>query len=252
MKIGIALGGGGARGVAHLGVLKALEEMGIKPDVISGASAGSIVGAFIAAGMGAEEAFDLIKDDRFLDYAKIHIPVTGLFSLDKFEKNLEKTLPVSNFDELEIPLYVAVSNLNSGKVEYLEKGSLIQAVKASSSIPVLFSAVEIDGNMYVDGGLLDNLPYKPLLDKCDKVIAVDIFRSELNDKLDSLYDIAVRTFELSVSINREEARNDCTVLIEPEGLGDINILDNSDGGRIFELGYKSCMGMKDKIIQSIG
>lgn len=252
MKIGIALGGGGSRGVAHLGVLKALEEMGITPDVISGASAGSIVGSFIAAGMGPEETMELIKDDGFLDYAKINLPVAGLFTLDRFEENLRKTLPANDFKELEIPLYVAVSNLNSGKVEYIDNGDLIKAVKASCSIPVLFSPVEMGGSMYVDGGLLDNLPYRPLLDKCDKVIAVDIFRGELNNEIKSMLDVAVRTFELSVSINREEAEKSCAVLIQPEGLGEINILDNSEGEKVCDLGYKACMDMKDEILNAFG
>jgi NTE family protein len=116
---------------------------------------------------------------------------------------------------------------------------------------VLFSPGEIGGSLYVDGGLLDNLPYRPLVDKCDKVIAVDIFRGELNNEIKSMFDVAVRTFELSVSINREDAEKSCAVLIQLHGLGNINIIDNSQSERVYEIGYEACMDMKNEILNAV-
>lgn len=245
LKIGIALGGGGARGFVHLGVLKALEEKGIVPDIVSGASAGAIIGAFIASGKKPSEIMGLIKDSKFIDYAKLRVPTTGLFSLDNFEKNIHRDLEARYFSDLKLPFYVAVSNLNSGRVEYLKEGSLIPAIQASCSIPMLFSPVKINGELYVDGGLLDNLPYKPLIGKCDKIIAINILACGKINKIRNLKEVAVRTFELSVSINMELAQKECDILIEPTGLETFNILDNSNGEEMFKIGYDYCSKMND-------
>ncbi len=249
MKIGIALGGGGARGFVHLGVLKALEEKGITPDIVSGVSAGAIIGAFIASGKKPSEIMELIKYSKFIDYAKLSLPISGLFNLDHFAENIKKDLLAKNFSDLKLPFYVAVSNLHSGRVEYLEEGPLIPAIQASCSIPVLFSPVELNGKLYVDGGLLDNLPYKPLLDKCDKIIAINVLPSSKNNKIGNLIEIAARTFELSVSINRELTQKECDLLIEPPGLENFSILDNSDGEKMFRIGYDYCRKIENLQIQ---
>jgi len=245
LKIGIVLGGGGARGFVHLGVLTALEEKGIIPNIVSGVSAGAIIGAFIASGKKPSEIMKLIKDSKFIDYAKLRLPTTGLFSLDNFGKNIEKDLPARRFSDLKLPFYVAVTNLYSGKVEYLNEGPLIPAIQASCSIPMLFSPVEINGNLYVDGGLLDNLPCKPLIGKCDKIIAINVLACGKIDEIGNLKEIAARTFELSVSINRELAQKECDILIEPTGLETFSILDNSNGDEMFRIGYDYCIKMND-------
>ena len=243
MKIGIALGGGGSRGFVHLGVLKALEERGITADIVSGVSAGSIIGAFIATGKKPSEIMELIKSTKFIDYAKLTLPVNGLFTLNNFEKNIKRDLLARDFSDLKLPFYVAVSNLYSGKVEYLKEGSLIPAIKASCSILILFSPVEINTQLYVDGGLLDNLPYKPLIGKCDKIIAINILGCGETNKVGNLREVATRTFELSVSINREKTQKECDLLIEPSGLNCFNILDSGNAEELFSIGYNYCRSL---------
>lgn len=245
LKIGIALGGGGARGLVHLGVLTALEEKGIIPGIVSGVSAGAIIGAFIASGKKPNEIMGLIKDSKFIDYAKLGLPITGFFSLDNFERNIKKDLEARKFSDLLLPFYVAVTNLYSGRVEYLKEGPLIPAIQASCSIPVLFSPVEINGQLYVDGGLLDNLPYKPLINKCDKIIAINILANSKLNKIGNLIEVAARTFELSVSINKEITLKECDLLIEPTGLKSMNILENSDGEEMFSIGYDYCRKLEN-------
>lgn len=240
MKIGIALSGGGSKGFAHLGVLKALEEAGITPDIISGTSAGSIVGAFIASGKKPDEVLTLVKNNKFLDYAKVSLPRAGLFTLDNIEKSLKKHLTARFFSGLKIPLFVAVSNLNSGSIEYLRSGPLIPAIQASCSIPVLFSPVEIRDNLYVDGGLLDNLPYRPLIGRCDKVIAINIVAGQKNNEMRNVADVTTRVFEIIVNKDRTTARQECTLLIEPTGLEAYRILDTSHADEMFSLGYEYC------------
>ena len=235
--VGLVLGGGGAKGFAHLGVLKALEEKGISFDIISGVSAGAIVGVFLAAGKSVDEIMKLMKKNKFTDYAKVNLPVKGLMSLDNLKKNLEKHLSVREFKDLKYPFYVGVTDLKAGKIDYLSEGSLIPAVQASSSIPVLFSPVKIEGTVYVDGGLIDNVPIKPLIDKCDKLIAINIMPLTESEKVDNLVDIAVRTFQLSVNAVNDELKEKCDLFIEPEGLEEYHILDTDHADELFEIGY---------------
>lgn len=239
MKIGIALGGGGARGFAHLGVLKALEEKGIKPDMVSGASAGSIIGALLASGKSPDEIMTLVKGNRFMDYAKVNLPVNGLFTLGNFEERIKKYLP-ETFGGLTLPFYIAISNLYTGKVEYVNEGPLVPVIEASCSIPVLFSPVKIGDQLYVDGGLLDNLPYAPLIGQCDKIIAVTITGIEKREKIHNLLDVAVRTFELSVGEDRDELSDACDVVIMPKGLGGYSILDTGHADELYQIGYDAC------------
>lgn len=240
MKIGVALGGGGAKGFAHLGVLKALTEQGIKPEVISGTSAGSIVGAFVAAGMRPEEILELVKKHRFIDFAKMTLPGSGFFTLDNFEKLMERLLPAREFSDLKLPFWVSATNLYTGKVEYINEGPLIAAVKASCAIPVLFSPVRLGGQIYVDGGVLDNLPYAPLVERCDCVIAVNVNSESEVKRLGSLKGAVLRVFEIVANRDRDIAKQNCSLLIEPSGLARFKILETRHADELFEIGYKHC------------
>ena len=249
-KVGIALGGGGTRGFAHLGVLKALEEKGIKIDIVSGTSAGSIVGSLIAAGKTSEEIFKLMKENELTDFAKIKLPINGFMSLENMGKKLGKMLPGENFNDLKLPLHIAVTNMLTGKIEYISKGNIVKAVQASSSIPIIFSPVEINGKIYVDGGLLDNIPVKPLEDCCDVIIAVDIMPlGELEDgeKVEKLIDIAERIFEISTKSIDNDKLEICDYIIRVEGLEGFNILDSSHADEIYEIGYNHAKDMEIEI-----
>ena len=131
-KTGLVLSGGGTRGFAHLGAIAALKEQGITPDIISGTSAGAIVGAFIASGKSPEEVHKLLKMGGFFRYTKMHLPVDGLLRLDGLKEVLEKEISYKTVEELPIPLYITVSNLNKGVVEYLNEGPLSETVLAFS------------------------------------------------------------------------------------------------------------------------
>jgi NTE family protein len=243
-KIGIALSGGGVKGFAHLGVLKALEEKGIEADVLAGVSAGAIVGSFIAAGKKPAEVMKLINESDFFDFAKLSLPNRGIFTLDNMTENLEKSLGIKSFEELKIPFYVGAANLEKARMEYFSEGDLIKIIQASSSIPVLFSPVEINGDLYVDGGLFENLPVNPLLDKCDILIAVNVMAVNLNEKLDSITDIAVRTFQLKTIVNAEELKAKADIFIEPTGVEKYNILNTKYSQELYDLGYNYCKNLE--------
>lgn len=240
-KLGIALGGGGARGFAHLGVLKALQEKGYEPDVISGVSAGALAGAFLASDYSPDEAMEIMSKNGFTDFASLIVPKNGLLSLSKMEKVLGKHLGEKRIEDLPKPFIVTVTNLLSGRPEYITKGDLVPFVVASSSIPVLFSPVEIGGKYYVDGGLMDNLPIAPLEDCCDEIIAVSISPIQEIEELSGLIDVATRTFQLSVNNQLNGQHDACDLFIEPKGLTDYSLLDADNAQELFDLGYRHVM-----------
>lgn len=251
MKIGIALGGGGARGFAHLGVLKALEEKGIKPDIISGVSAGALIGAFIASGFSYSKILKALKNKGVMAYSKWQYPRHGLFSLVGLEKEIKKHIKTKKIENLKIPLFIAVSNLNDGRVEYIKEGDLLKYLLASVSIPVLFSPVEMNNTMYVDGGLFDNLPISPLINKCDIIIAVNVSPIQKVEKFDNLVQVASRTFQLGVHSNVIRHKEKCSLLIEPTGLRDYEILNGNKAQEIFELGYEYTKNMEIPPLQEL-
>jgi len=246
MTIGIALGGGGARGFAHLGVLKALEEKGIRPDIISGVSAGALIGAFLASGNSYEKILKSLKNKGIMAYSKLQYPKYGLFSLDGLKKEINKHIKIKRIENLKIPLFIAVSNLNDGRVEYIKEGKLIPYLLASVSIPVLFSPVSMNKKMYVDGGLFDNLPISPLLNKCDTIIAVNVSPIQKVEKFDNLVQVASRTFQLGVHSNIIRHKEKCSLYIEPTGLREFEILNGSNAQEIFDLGYNYTKNLEIK------
>ena len=238
MKIGMAFGGGGARGFAHLGALKALAERGVRPFIISGTSAGSIVGAFIASGFAPEEVFELVKKNRFIDYAKVSLPSSGLFTLSNLRNLLERLLPVKEFKDLKMPFFVAVTNLYSGQVEYIHEGPLATAVEASCSIPVVFAPVKMNGCLYVDGGVLDGIPVTPLIGKCDRIIALSAGAKGEVKRVGSLKEAGFRVLDLMNSRDVNRAREHADIVLEPEGLGAFRTLDTRHADEIFAAGYE--------------
>ena len=165
-RTGLVLSGGGARGFAHLGVIQALNEAGIFPDVISGTSAGAIVGVLYADGYTPKEILMLMNWASRFDYMRPAMPREGLLQINGITKILKTSLRAKTFEDLKIPLFVAATDLNNGKAVYFSKGDIFDPVMASASIPVLFQPVKINDISYVDGGVLDNLPIRPIENDC--------------------------------------------------------------------------------------
>ncbi len=240
-KTGLVLSGGGTRGFAHLGVIAALYEKGIKPDVISGTSAGAIAGAFVAAGKNPNEIRDMLKTGSFFKYTKLQLPKDGLMKLDGLKELFRNEISAKNLEDLEIPLFVTLSNLNTGTVEYRNTGILENTILASSSIPIIFAPVKINGNLYVDGGLLDNMPVEPIKDDCEQIIVSNISPLKPLGNVKNLIEIATRSFYMSVNSNMKQVRKYATIYIEPEGIDKYEILSRTHADELFELGYKSTL-----------
>ncbi|MFM9952314.1 MAG: patatin-like phospholipase family protein [Saprospiraceae bacterium] len=240
-KIGIAFSGGGARGIAHVGVLKALLENGIEPQVISGSSAGSIVGALYAAGKSPEEMLAFVKDSKLFKLIKVGLPNRGFTKLTYLRERLAETIAEDSFEALNKKLIVAISNLHTGVCEMVSKGPLFDVIVASSSIPLVFKPVELNGQLYVDGGLLNNLPVTPLLEEVDFVIGVNVMpQVELRDtSLQSLIGVAARCFELSVVGNTRPDLERCHFVIEPKAVHNYHIFQFNQYEALYQIGYEA-------------
>jgi NTE family protein len=172
-KVGIALGGGFARGLAHIGVLKVLEEENIPVDFIAGTSVGSVIGAAYASGISAKELEEIASLVRFRDFSRWTFSRFGLFSNDKMAVFLRKILRCKTFEELRIPLAVAATDIITGEPAVFTKGDLVDPVRASCAYPGMFQPVRIDGRLLVDGLLAHSVPSMPLRDLgAERVISV--------------------------------------------------------------------------------
>jgi NTE family protein len=236
--LGLVLSGGGARGFAHLGVAKALHEKGIKPDIISGVSAGAIAGAFLASGMDPDDIFQLLKEQDFMKISQFKMSKQGFIRLEGLKEQIKIYIPFKNLEDLPTPLIVAVCNLNKARMEYLTRGPLADIVQASSSIPVLFSPVKLGNDLYVDGGVLDNLPIKPVRKICSKVIAVNISPIHETNQLDNLLQIATRVFHVSVDKSTIKSGKLADLYIEPPGVDHYDILRLKYAEELFHIAYE--------------
>jgi len=238
-KIGLVLSGGGTRGFAHLGVIQALNDVGIFPDIISGTSAGALVGVLYADGHTPKEIQKMLNSGSRLDFMRPALPREGLLQIGGVIKILKCFLHANTFEELKIPLYVTATDLNNGKVVYFSKGELINPVIASASIPVLFQPVVIDNICYVDGGVLDNLPVRPIEKKCKLLIGSFVNPVGYQEKISGLINIAERTFMLSMSKEIIEKSKKFNLFISPPELRNFKILNPEKADELFDVGYNA-------------
>lgn len=251
-KIGLVLSGGGARGFAHLGVIQALNEADIFPDIVAGTSAGALAGVLYCDGYSPKEILKIMKLQSKLDYMRPIVPRDGLLQISGVVRLLESHLKAKTFEDLRIPLVVCATDLNHGKSVYISKGELITAVIASSSIPVLFKPVIINKIYYVDGGVLDNLPVKPIQNKCKMLVGSFVNPVGYEESISGLITIAMRTFMLDQTKEVEVKRKNFDLLIAPPELTKFGILEVEKADAIFEMGYnKTKEKLKDPEVQKI-
>ncbi len=242
MKYGISLSGGGARGLAHIGVLRALEEKGIFPTHIAGTSMGAIVGAFYAAGWKSREILDIMKNDGITNHFNFSFPSGGgMLTLDRLEEKLKAHLKAEDFKHLKKPLFISVTNLTRGKAEIISSGPLIRTIIASASIPVIFKPIEMQGDVYVDGGLMENMPLGPLPELCDKLIGSHVNHISDQEGIDSIREVADRSYKLAIYQNVKIHFDRLDILIDPPDIRKFKLHDFGKIDEIYEMGYHEAM-----------
>jgi NTE family protein len=158
--INLVLSGGGSKGVAHVALLQKLLDLNVPIKAISGTSAGALVATLHASGMKPQGIYSFFKETKLFNYSWINITKPGIFDTVQYKKILEKNLP-SDFSDLNIPVYLAATNLEHGSADYFNAGPLIDPLLASCAVPAIFSPVQVNGYLYADGGISDNFPLKP-------------------------------------------------------------------------------------------
>lgn len=240
---GIVLSGGGALGYAHIGVLHAFEEEGFNPQYVAGASMGAVIAAFYSNGMTALDIMKMARDEKFYKTSKIISITVGLDKLGMSSHKhvsalLDKYIPHNSFDSLERKLYVSATNLNTQRSEIISEGDrLKEYVLASSSIPGVFEAIDIDGIVYVDGGVLNNFPAQAIRNKCDVLIGVDVQPYSPKMKLNNVIDVSLRSLYTLVNVNSLEGRGMCDYLIDSYAINDYTIFDFNKIEEIYLYGY---------------
>lgn len=237
-NIGLVMSGGGVRGFAHLGAIKALEEAGLVPDVISGVSAGAIAGALYADGHSPDKIIKMFKETKLLKYVEITLPGKSIFKMTGLSRLIQQNLKAKTFEELKTPLFVTATNLSKGVCEYFNSGELLKRVMASATIPVLFPPLYIDGNACVDGGVINNFPIEPIEKLCDFIIGIHVNYHGYTDKFNSIIGIAERSFQLAFYAHLSPKAVKCDIFIEPQALAEYKLLDVSKIQEIFAIGYK--------------
>ncbi|MBT1701859.1 patatin-like phospholipase family protein [Chryseosolibacter indicus] len=237
MKVGLVLSGGGARGICHLGVIKALEEFNVNISCISGTSAGALTGALYSYGYKPEEILEMVLKTSF--FKSLHIAWTwkGLLSINGLQEVLLKYLPENTFEALKIPLVVAATDIKRGRVEYFSRGELIPTLLGSSCVPAVFDPFRFNGALYIDGGVLDNLPAKAIADRCEVIIGshCNFISSEFDVK--NLRSVVERTLLMAINGNTTISKTLCKVLIEPPDVGKYSGFDLGKAREIFDIGY---------------
>ncbi len=264
-KIGLALGSGGARGLAHILILEVFEELGIKPSIMSGCSIGAIIASVYAAGISAKDMREIVDEVVFQKNSKfweIHrrsdfvkmldfidpslLKPGGIIKGEKFINFLEQTIKVSTFEELKIPLKVVATEYWEKKETVFDKGNLFNAIRASYSIPGLFTPVKVNKHLYIDGGMVNPLPFDLIKEESDITIAVDVTapRTEYEEDIPPAYELLFSTYQImQTSLIREKLKH-----TKP----DILIRTNIKGIRVHEfmkaeLIYKQAEPCKDKL-----
>jgi len=253
--IGIAFGAGGARGIAHLLMIEALDELGVKPSIIAGSSIGAVVGAFYAAGFSAKEmkeildqlinpksgsVFDFWRKSDIVKLLTMFDPQfikSGFIKGEKFQKYMKTHLKVSYFEDLKIPLKIVTTDYWKKEEVIFDKGDLIQPIKASYSLPGLFTPVKIKNRVLIDGGAVNPLPFDLIMDKCNITIAIDVtaFRAHNESEIPPTFDSVFTTYQtMQNSIIKERLKFlKPDIYIRPE-IYDVRVFDFVKADSIFK------------------
>ena len=249
VKVGLALGGGGARGIAHIGAIKAFEELGIKFDYVAGTSAGSIIGALYAYGKSAKDIEELVKSLRKKDIMRGMIPFIKPTKTERLEEQLNKAFgDLTVFSEMKIPLSVVCTDLKTGKEVDFDYGNVAKVVSGSCAVPGVFTPVVYEDMHLIDGGLRNNVP----ADVVKKMGANVVFAIDVNHLrgtgTESLSTISVLSSTIGIMMQSKiDKTMECADLIFEPALESFSPLKFEGFDEMIKIGYNTVMANKDKI-----
>ena len=238
-KIGLALGGGAVLGAAHIGVLKALEESEIEIDSITGTSIGAFVATLFAFGITAREIEVIVTELGWLDISKFALSKYGLLSNAKLGEAVRSIIGDVTFADANISLAVIATNIATGKRVVLDQGDVAEATMASTCLPAVFAPVEIDGQMLVDGGLVENVPLSPLRTmRANYIIGVDLNAKRKYEKPGDMIDVLMNALDIAIDNSTRLQTKNVDLLITPE-VFHFSRTDRDNIERLVKVGYKA-------------
>lgn len=248
IKTGIVLSGGGVRGFAHLGLLKLLDETGLKPYAISGVSAGAIAGALYLAGHSPEAILTILKQNGYFGWSNLLWKKDGFFSMQPLLRTLEQYIPQNRFEDLSARFFVTATDFTHGQSVTFSKGPLYEPVIASASVPVIFAPVKIGDSLLIDGGLLNNLPVEPLLPLCDRIIGCHVNKLPHQQTVNPVgkMNILEKCFHMAIAGTVENRLQQCSLYLEPD-LHRFNMFDVKKADEIFEIGYTTASRQRARL-----
>ncbi len=270
-KIGLALGGGGAKGLAHIPVLQVFDDLNVRPHCITGTSIGAVIGALYAAGLTGRQIRERVQQmiisrgDSFkqvlkkkeafktLEFFDWSFKTTGLFKGDKFLEFLFESMGVARFEGLEIPLSIVTSDFWTAEEIVLTSGELLPAVKASMGLPGLFTPVEREGRVLVDGGGVNPLPHD-LLRECDLIVAIDVLgsRTRKKDKVPNIFRAVIGMFNVMqhTIVEQKLKLSPPDIYIKPDIQG-VDMLEFHKADRIFEQAEPACLDLRRQLEECV-
>lgn len=246
-KVGLALSGGAVLGIAHVGVIKVLEENKIPIDMIAGTSAGSLAGAFLAAGISSDRMFEMVQSLNWGKISKLTVPKMGLLNGKLLARFIDSVLGKIDIHELKKPFSAVTVDLTSGKQVILSDGPVSEAVRASCAIPGVFTPVTRGNQVLVDGGVLNFLPADVVRQMgADYIIAVKVMPSIAGKKPpENIVQVLVNSFQLTIAQIAEHAP-DGDVTIVPDLTG-LNSYDFEQAEKLYQRGYQAATNVVEKI-----
>lgn len=237
-SIGVAFSGGGARGFAHAGALKAIEEAGLHVDAVAGVSAGSVIAVLYAAGVRPEEMLGIFDNTGVKNLVSFNLKGSGLFGMEKFvRKVMRRIAPHNNIEDLDIPTFINATDIDNACTVTFDKGPIAERMMASCSIPIVFKPVKIGASYYVDGGVLQNLPARVLRDKCKTLIGINVSPMMPYKRSQSVLDVAVRTYNLMAKANQRLDMDVCDLVVETREISAYNVFNLKEIEKVFTAGY---------------
>jgi NTE family protein len=254
MKIGLALGGGCAYGYAHVGVIKVLEANGIRPDFIAGTSVGSLIGGLYASGLTIEEVEKIAREFKWQEVMNITLPTEGLASLDKIKTFIDKHVRTHEIEDSKIKFGAIATNLLDGKERVFDDGPFADAIRASCSMPGIFTPAIYDDGVYVDGGITDNVPINAVKNMgADFIIAVDITAKAKSNviKNHDIFNILWQSFSLMIQeIAVKGSYKDADFVIQPD-VKNFSPFDLALSDRIIKKGEEAAQSEINGILAKI-
>lgn len=249
-RIGVALGGGAARGIAHIGILQALEELAVPIYCLAGTSSGSIIGSLYAAGYSPDQLAGLARSTSWRDLSQLLVPRRSLLGNERMEKLLHELLHGHDFSGLNLPFAAVCTDLHSADRVVLSQGSVARAVRASCSIPGVFEPVHWAGQLLVDGGLVENVPIQTVRELgAELAIGVDLYASAASSShIDGIMGVMMRSFEIMQRQLSVAESCEADVSIVPEMAGE-SLIDLTRTDHYIRLGYQAAMERREQLLQ---